>query len=97
MLLGLIVRRLNDRGTLPPAGALTVRELTRAARLPEAADRLRLEELALAAERVRFSRAELQEQGLEEPVAGGRVLLDRLEAGGALRANTRSLDASVPG
>jgi hypothetical protein len=97
MLLDLIVRRLTDHGSLPPAGALTVRELTRAARLPEAADRSRLEGLALAAERVRFSRAELQEQGLEEPVAGGRVLLDRLEAGGGLRANTRSLDASVPG
>jgi len=97
MLLDLIVRRLTDYGSLPPAGALTVRELTRAARLPEAADRSRLEELALAAERVRFSRAELQAESLEESVAAGRVLLDRLEAGGGLKSNTRSLDASVPG
>ena len=97
MLLDLIVRRLIDRGSLPPAGALTVRELTRAARLPEAADRSRLEDLALAAERVRFSRADLQTEALEEPVAGGRVLLNRLEAGGGLMTNTRSLDASVSG
>ena len=97
MLLDLIIRRLTDHGSLPPAGALTVRELTRAARLPEAADRSRLEELALAAERVRFSRAELQAEGLEESVAGGRVLLDRLEADGGLRTNTRGLHASAPG
>jgi hypothetical protein len=96
LLLDLIVRRLSDRGSLPPAGALTVRELTRAAGLPEAEDRLRLEELALAAERVRYSRSE-QAEGLEEPVAGGRVLLDRLDAGGGVRAETQSLDASVPG
>jgi hypothetical protein len=94
LLLDLIVRRLSDSGSLPPAGALTVRELTRAARLPEAEDRSRLEELALAAERVRYSRAQ-QAEGLEEPVAGGRVLLDRLDAG--VRANTQSLDASAPG
>ena len=97
MLLELIVRRLTDRGSLPPAGALTVRELTQAVRLPEDADRSRLEQLALASERVRFSRPELQAQGLEEPVAGGRVLLDRLEVGGGPGTHTRSLDASVPG
>ena len=33
LLLELIVRRLSDRGALPPAGALTVRELTRAAQI----------------------------------------------------------------
>ena len=97
MLLDLIVRRLIDRGSLPPAGALTVRELTRAARLPQAEGRARLEELALATERVRYARAELQVDGLEGPVAGGRELLDQLEAGGGLRANTTSADASVPG
>lgn len=97
LLLELIVRRLSDRGLLPPAGALTIRELTRAARLPEAQDRSRLEELALAAERVRYSRAGLQPDSLEEPVAGGRVLLDRLETADGLKANASRMDAGVPG
>jgi hypothetical protein len=88
LLLELIVRRLSDRGFLPPAGALTVRELTRAARLPEAGDRSRLADLALAAERVRYSAAGFQYSGVEsqltdldEPIARGRELLDRLDAG----------------
>jgi hypothetical protein len=88
LLLELIVRRLSDRGFLPPAGALTVRELTRAARLPEADDRSRLADLALAAERVRYSAAGFQYSGvgsqltdLDEPIARGRELLDRLDAG----------------
>jgi hypothetical protein len=88
LLLELIVRRLSDRGFLPPAGALTVRELTRAARLPEAGDRSRLADLALAAERVRYSAAGFQYSGvgsqltdLDEPIARGRELLDRLDAG----------------
>jgi hypothetical protein len=80
LLLELIVRRLSDRGFLPPAGALTVRELTRAARLSDADDRSRLTDLALAAERVRYSAMESQFAGLDEPVARGRELLDRLDA-----------------
>jgi hypothetical protein len=81
LLLELIVRRLSDRGYLPPAGALTVRELTRAARLPESDDRARLTELALTAERVRYSAGELESAALDESVARGRELLDRLDAG----------------
>jgi hypothetical protein len=81
LLLELIVRRLSDRGFLPPAGALTVRELTRSARLPEADDRSRLTELALAAERVRYAAGAAQGGGLEGPVARGRELLERLDAG----------------
>jgi hypothetical protein len=67
--------------------------------LPESADRSRLAELALAAERVRYSGAEPRAAELEEPIAGGRVLLDRLEAGGRNRrdAGASGLDASVPG
>jgi hypothetical protein len=80
LLLELIVRRLSDRGYLPPAGALTVRELTRAARLPEPDDCTRLSELALAAERVRYSARELESAALDESVARGRELLDRLDA-----------------
>jgi hypothetical protein len=81
LLLELIVRRLSDRGYLPPAGALTVRELTRAARLPEPDDRTRLTELALTAERVRYSSGEIESTALDESVARGRELLDRLDAG----------------
>jgi hypothetical protein len=81
LLLELIVRRLSERGYLPPAGALTVRELTRAARLPESDDRARLTELALTAERVRYSAGELESAALDESVARGRELLDRLDAG----------------
>ena len=80
LLLELIVRRLSDRGHLPPAGALTVRELTKAARLPEPDDRSRLSELALAAERVRYSAREIESAAVDESVARGRELLDRLDA-----------------
>jgi hypothetical protein len=80
LLLQLIVRRLSDRGSLPPAAALTVRELTRAARLPEPDDQARLSELALAAERVRYSAGELESAALDESIARGRELLDRLDA-----------------
>ena len=88
LLLELIVRRLSDRGHLPPAGALTVRELTRAAQLPEPDDRARLSELALVAERVRYSARDLESATLDESVARGRELLDRLDA---------STPASTPG
>ena len=79
LLLVLIVRRLSDRGALPPAGALTVRELTRAAQLPDPDDRSRLADLAFAAERARYSGAELLATALEEPIAHGRELLERLQ------------------
>jgi Domain of unknown function (DUF4129) len=81
LLLELIVRRLSDRGFLPPAGALTVRELTRAARLPEPDDRIRLSDLAMAAERVRYSGHDPGAERLDESIARGRELLDRIDAG----------------
>src|ERR1700694_3372825 len=58
LLLELITTRLAEQDRLPPARALTVHELTRAARLPEESDRERLSELATACERVRFSDTE---------------------------------------
>ena len=81
LLLELIVRRLGARGFLPPAGALTVRELTGAARLPDVDDRARLAELAFAAERVRYSPVGPDGRALEKPIVRGRELLERLEAG----------------
>lgn len=80
LLLELVVRLLTERGYLPPAGGMTVRELTTAARLPEVDDRERLADLALAAERVRYSARDPHCAGLDGPVARGRELLDRLDA-----------------
>jgi hypothetical protein len=82
-LLELIVRRLGERGALPPAGALTVRELTRLAQLSEPEDRTRLVELGAAAERVRYSAREIEPTALEQSVARGRELLDRLDVSAA--------------
>jgi len=97
LLLEAIIRRLSDRGFLPPAGALTVRELTRVARLPEADDRSRLAELALAAEWVRYSDSRVQFAGglsagahadaLDQPITRGRELLNRLDAAPDPRAS----------
>jgi len=80
LLLELIVRRLGERGYLPPSGALTVRELTKVARLPEPDDRSRLAELATAAERVRYSQRGLESALLEGSIVRGRELLNRLDA-----------------
>jgi hypothetical protein len=80
LLLSLILRRLGERGYVPPAGALTIRELTRVARLSDADDRARLWELATAAERVRYSAREPEHSVLEESVVRGRELLGRLDA-----------------
>jgi Domain of unknown function (DUF4129) len=80
LLLQLIVARLGERGFLPPSGAMTVRELTRAARLSAPDDRARLADLGLATERVRFSDREIPSAGLEAPLARGRELLESLDA-----------------
>jgi len=77
LLLELILRRLTGRGLLPPSGALTVRELLDAARLTEVDDRSRLRDLALGAERVRYSAA--VDDGSEAPINRGRELLERLD------------------
>jgi hypothetical protein len=81
LLLELIVRRLGDRGLLPPAGGLTVRELTAAARLPQPDDRDRLSDLAQTAEQLRYSSREPQSQDLDKSVIRGRELLNRIDGG----------------
>ncbi len=80
LLLELIAARLGEQDRLPPARALTVHELTRAARLPEESDRERLSELAAACERLRFSDREPAPQTLAAALARGRELLAALEA-----------------
>jgi hypothetical protein len=80
LLLELIATRLTEESCLPPARGLTVRELTRAARLPDERDRERLAELALASERVRFSDTEVSADNIEAAVESGRTLLERISA-----------------
>jgi hypothetical protein len=80
LLLESVLGRLGERGYLPPAGALTVRELTQATQLPEAEDRARLADLAAATERVRYSDRSLEPSVLEESILRGRELLNRLNA-----------------
>jgi hypothetical protein len=80
LLLELVAARLIEQARLPPARALTVRELSRAARLEAAADRSRLKELALICERVRFSDREVAPAILARSLAQGRELLVSLDA-----------------
>ncbi len=78
VLLELVVARLTDMRRLPPAGALTVRELTRSASLDDSADRQRLLAVANAAERARYSDEPLQAGEVGDVVEAGRELLERL-------------------
>jgi len=79
LLLQLIAARLVRQRRLPPADALTVRELTGLARLPAEADRERLADLAAASERLRFADREPPPQMLADALARGRELLRALE------------------
>jgi hypothetical protein len=80
MLLELIAARLTAARRLPAAAALTVRELARAAQLQDAGDQERLVEVALAAERLRFSDEEPAPASLAAVTERGRELLERLNA-----------------
>jgi hypothetical protein len=80
LLLEIISARLAAQERLPPARALTVHELLRAARLQDATDRGRLAELAAACERLRFSGRLLPAEALTGALARGRELLDGLDA-----------------
>jgi hypothetical protein len=80
MLLALIAAQLTAARRLPVAAALTVRELVRAAQLPDAADRERLVEVALAVERLRFSDQAVAPASLAAVMQRGRELLERLNA-----------------
>jgi hypothetical protein len=80
LLLELIAARLAEHDRLPPARALTLHELTRAARLSDEGARARLAELAAACERLRFSGQLLPAAVLAAALARGRELLDGLDA-----------------
>jgi len=81
ILLELLIARLAEVARLRSARGLTVRELTRAARLEDEGDRTRLLELARTSERVRFSGVEVSSVEIAAAVEGGRVLLERIGAG----------------
>jgi hypothetical protein len=78
LLLELIAARLAALQRLPPARALTGRELERQARLPQEFGRARLAELVTVCERVRFSDAAVSSASLAAAVRGGRALLTAL-------------------
>lgn len=78
LLLELVLARLTAAQRLPAADALTVRELTRAAQLPDLADRERLQEIAFAAERMRFSLEPPTSAAVARFLVCGRELLERL-------------------
>jgi hypothetical protein len=85
LLLELIAVRLAALQRLPPARALTARELEREARLPEESARARLVELVTVCERVRFSDEPVSSASLAAAVRAGRALLGTL-AGAPLAA-----------
>jgi hypothetical protein len=80
LLLELIAAKLTDLGRLPPAGAFTARELARAADLNQPADRERLSELALTAERVRYAAGGVPPAVAQAAVGSARELLTRLDS-----------------
>lgn len=78
MLLELIASRLTEKGLLPQSRGMTVRELTRLARLPDEADRRRLLDLARMSERMRFSNEPIPDTAVGAVLDGGRLLLERV-------------------
>jgi hypothetical protein len=80
LLLELIAARLAEQQRLPPARALTARELARAARLPAESSRGPLTELVAVCERVRFSAERVSSASLTAAVRSGGLLLAMLES-----------------
>ena len=73
LLLQLIAERLTEQGRLPPARALTARELLRDARLADDSENAALAELALASEQLRFSTRDFPATSLASAIAAGRA------------------------
>ncbi|MBV8307793.1 MAG: hypothetical protein JO274_09970 [Gammaproteobacteria bacterium] len=80
LLLELIAARLTRQQRLPPARALTARELEQSAHLPQQRARAPFLELVAVSERVRFSAARVSGPRLAAALAGGRLLLEMLDA-----------------
>lgn len=76
MWLELIASKLTKMGRLPPASALTVRELERSADLQGEQDRARLSALARTTERARFAQESVPAAVLEQAVVDGRALFE---------------------
>ena len=85
LLLELIARRLAEQDRLPPARALTARELGQRASLPDETGRSRLAELVAVSERVRFSAEEVAAGSIAAALRSGRSLLAMLDAAPAAR------------
>jgi hypothetical protein len=82
LLLELIADKLVAQQRLPPARALTARELTRGALFPQESARVPLAELVTVCEHVRFSDQPVSAASLSAALHGGRRLLAMLEAPG---------------
>jgi hypothetical protein len=80
LLLELIAARLVDLNRLPPAGGFTVRELLQRAHFARREDQALLADVALTAERMRFSAEQIPAASLEAVVERGRQLLEQLQA-----------------
>ena len=78
LLLQLIAERLTEQGRLPPARALTARELLQDARLADDSERAALGELASVSEQLRFSTRDFAAAPLAAAIATGRAMLARL-------------------
>lgn len=83
LLLELLATRLAELQLLPPARALTARELTERARLTDQPGRTRLAALAQVCERIRFADEDVDEASRTGALNGGRELLNSIEAGAA--------------
>jgi len=78
LLLELVVAKLTELRRIPPASALTVRELARVVELTDTQDRTRLSQIAMAAERARYSATPPAPETIDQTVRQGRELLERL-------------------
>jgi hypothetical protein len=79
LLLEVIAAKLTGLRRLPPASALTVNELARAAQLHDARDREQLVSLARTSERARYAAGGVPADTLETAFAQGRELLRKVE------------------
>jgi hypothetical protein len=79
MLLELIASKLTAIRRLPPASAMTVRELSKAVKLEGTQDRERLTSLAMTAERARYADSDVPTDVLESAYVRGRELLEDVE------------------